>query len=628
MSTATASLGLRLDPIDFEVLRHRLWAINDEASATIRLVSGSPVATEANDMNTALMDAEGEVCVVGCYSLAKATTMSSVVKDILAEYSEDPGIREGDAFICNDPYVGAQHQNDTALVMPVFVDSELIGWTGAELHLVDVGGPVAGQVQIGARDIFGEAPLVPPVKILEGDRIRRDVEREYLRRSRLPKAMGLDLRAKLAATTVARRRLQELAEEYGRATVTDAMADMIDYVDARFRARLAELPDGTWRHRAYMEWDGELYLIAVAMRKQGEQLTFDFSGTSPQAPAGINATLEAVSAITRGNVCTLLCWDIPWCPSAVGRSVEVIAEPGTLVNVEWPGGVSKATTTTLWVLGKTMTVLVGKMLLSSERLSDRAMASWQGGLLIEEIFGRDDDGRSFGGTQLDAMAGGGGAGPGRDGIDTGGYIGSVRISVANVETIELQYPVLYLWRREQPDSGGAGERRGGNGITYAYVPHLTPGIETKIVHGIGVEQPLSSGLSGGHPSTTNIARIHRDTDVAAQFAGGRIPDSAESLGGRPENMGYLARTSQGREDAYVCISTGGGGFGDPLLRDPEQVRADVARGAVTAEWAEAAYGVVLRRDDGVWKVDADATNSNREAERAARRAAARAGGPR
>jgi N-methylhydantoinase B len=622
---AGPALDLRLDPIDFEILRHRLWAINDEACATIRLVSGSPVATEANDMNTALMDASGDVCVVGCYSLAKATTMSSVVKDILREYAENPGIREGDAFICNDPYVGAQHQNDTALVMPVFQDGELIAWTGAELHLVDVGGPVAGQVQIGARDIFGEAPLIPPIKILEGDRVRRDIEREYLRRSRLPEAMGLDLRAKLAATTVARRRIQELAAEYGRSTVVDAMADMMDYVEARFRARLSELPDGTWRHRAYMEWDGEIYVIAVAMRKQGDELGFDFRGTSRQAPAGINATLDALAAIARGNVCTLLCWDIPWCPSAVGRAVQIATEPGTLVDAEWPAGVSKSTTTTLWVLGKSMTVLVGKMLLCSEVHADRAMASWQGGLLLEEIFGRDDAGRPFGGTQLDAMAGGGGAGTTRDGVDTGGYIGSVRISIANVETTELQYPLLYLWRREQADSGGAGTHRGGNGVTYAYVPHRTPGIETKIVHGIGVEQPLSSGISGGRPSTTNIARLHRDADVAEAFAAGRIPDDAASLGGRPEPLGYLAQTSQGAQDAYVCVSCGGGGLGDPLLRDPEDVRQDVVRRAVTPGWAEAAYGVVLRELEGAWAVDAPATTERRAAARRARRDAAGAG---
>lgn len=613
----------RLDPVSFEILRHRLWAINDEATATVRLVSGSPVATEANDMNTALMDAAGDVFVVGCYSLAKATTMASVVKDILEHYAENPGIREGDGFICNDPYVGAQHQNDTALVMPVFVDGELVAWSGAELHLVDVGGPVAGQVQIGAKDIFAEAPLIPPLKILEGDEIRRDVEREYLRRSRLPDLIGLDLRAKIAATTVARRRLCELADEYGADVLENAMADMLDYAETRFRQRLLELPNGVWRHRTYIEYEDRIYTILVAMTKREDEIAFDFRGTSKQAPAVINATLDALAAIARGNLCTLLCWDIPWCPSAIGRAVEIHSEPGTLVDAQWPAGVSKSTTSVLWVLGKSMTVLVGKMLVSSDRHRDRAMASWQGALLVEELFGRSRDGGRFGGTLLDTMAGGSGARTFADGIDSGGYIGSMRISIANVESYELQYPILYLFRREQVDSGGAGTFRGGNGVSHAYVPHGVEEIETKIVHGIGVEQPMSSGLSGGYPSTTNIAVVKRDTDVWTMLARGSIPRGLEELDGELQVLPAITRTSQAAADVYLCISTGGGGFGDPLERDPELVRMDASRGAVSFEHASGAYGVVLRVEAGdVVVVDIEATSRRRAELRGLRRSAA------
>jgi len=622
VSVVTGLWRPRLDPVSFEILRHRLWAINDEATATVRLVSGSPVATEANDMNTALMDATGDVFVVGCYSLAKATTMASVVKDILENYTENPGIRAGDAFICNDPYVGAQHQNDTALVMPVFIEDELVAWTGAELHLVDVGGPVAGQVQIGAKDIFGEAPLVPPLKILEEDRIRRDIEREYLRRSRLPDLVGLDLRAKIAATTVARRRLQEVADEYGVDALKDAMADMLDYAETRFRQRLMDLPNGVWRHRTYIEYEERIYTILVAMTKQDDEIVFDFRGTSAQAPAVINATLDALAAIARGNLCTLLCWDIPWCPSAIGRAVSIESEPGTLVDAEWPAGVSKSTTSVLWVLGKSMTVLVGKMLVSSGRHWERAMASWQGALLVEELFGRKRDGGHFGGTLLDTMAGGGGARTFADGIDSGGYIGSMRISIANVESYELQYPILYLFRREQVDSGGAGTFRGGNGISHAYVAHGVDGIDTKIVHGIGVEQPMSSGLSGGYPSTTNIALIKRNTDVKAQLAGGVIPQRLEQLDGELEVLPAITRTSQSSDDVYVSISTGGGGFGDPLERESGLVQVDVSRGAVSVEHAANVYGVVVRVEGDDFAVDVDASEARRAELRALRRQAA------
>lgn len=618
--TATAPGGWTpsLDPVEFEIVRHRLWAINDEAATTIKLVSGSPVATEAGDMNTALMNAEGEVFVVGAYSLAKATTMTAVTKDVLANYAEAPGIRDGDAFICNDPYVGAQHQNDTALVMPVFIDGECVAWCGAELHLVDVGGPTAGQVQIGAQDIWGEAPLTPPVRIVEGDRVRKDIEREYLRRSRLPEQVGLDLRAKIAAATVARQRLRELAAEYGVEVLRDAMADMIDHAEVRFRARLRELPDGAWSHRTYIEYEDEIYTVALRMEKRDDELTLDLRGTSRQAPAVINATRDALAAIARGNLCTLLCWDIPWCPSAIGRAVEVVTEPGTLVDAEWPAGVSKATTTTLWVLGKSMTVAAGKMLLSSERHAERAMAAWEGALLVEEIFGALPDGSRFGGTLLDGMAGGSGAGPAGDGLDTGGYIGSMRIGIANVESYELKYPILYLYRREQPDGGGAGAHRGGNGIGLAYVPHGTDRIETKVVHAIGVEQPMSSGLSGGYPSTTNVAVLKRGTDVRDRFADRRIPQEIDELSGEVEVLPAIVRTEQAPDDVYAAVVTGGGGFGDPLEREPQLVADDLRRGAVTRDFAAGFYGVVLRGTDDP-EVDAEATEAARARIRAARR---------
>ena len=190
-------------------------------------------------------------------------------------------------------------------------------------------------MQIDAQDIFGEAPLVAPVKILEGDVLRRDIEREYLRRSRLPELMGLDLRAKVAAATVARRRLQEVAAEYGTGMLCDAMADMLDYAETRFRQRLGELPDGVWRHRTYIEFMDDVHTVYVTMRKEGDELTFDFTGTSKQAPAIINATREALEAIVKGNMCTLLCWGLPWCPSAIGRAIHVVTEPGTLVDAQW-----------------------------------------------------------------------------------------------------------------------------------------------------------------------------------------------------------------------------------------------------------------------------------------------------
>jgi N-methylhydantoinase B len=246
------------------------------------------------------------------------------------------------------------------------------------------------------------------------------------------------------------------------------------------------------------------------------------------------------------------------------------------------------------------------------------MASWQGALLLEELFGHKPDGTKFGGTMLDMMAGGAGARGTIDGIDTGGYIGSMRISIANVESYEAEYPVLYLWRREQADSGGAGTYRGGNGLSLAYLPHRVDEIETKIVHGIGVEQPMSSGISGGYPGAPNSALIKRGSNARSILAGGIIPQDLDELDGEIEVLPPIIRTQQAADDVYMSIATGGGGYGDPIRRDPALVLKDVHYGAVTVGHAALMYGVAIADSDGGLTVDAEKTADLRAAIRADR----------
>lgn len=584
---------LRLDPVTFEILRHRLVAINEEAVTTVKLVSGSTVATESNDLNTAIMNACGDVVAVGRYSLAKATTLSCVVRDILDHYQDNPGIAAGDAFLCNDAYIGVQHQNDVALVMPFFHDGELCGWVGAEVHQIDVGGPVPGNVQVGARDIYGEAPLIPPIKIVEEGVLRSDVERSYLRRSRTPELVALDLRAKWAACNVAIERLAQVVAQRGVETLLTLMEDILSYVEAKFRARLAELPDGTWRHVTYMDFDGDVYPIRIAMTKTGDRLEFDFTGTARQAGAIVNCTEASLRAVLLGYVCMSLCWDIPWSTSAVGRSVDIVTESGTVVSCSWPGGVCKSTTSVSWSVGKSVGLLIGRMLACSERFRGKAMASWQGAMVAEEIQGVDWRGRRYGTTIIDTMAGAGGARTFKDGIDTGGYLGSMGMAIANVETYEFEYPILYLYRRQLEDGGGPGAFRGGVSIAKAYTPNGVDEIETFVMHCVGVEAPLSPGSFGGYPAGTNQLAIRRRSDVQELLAGGTVPQQLDELAGEVEVFRGIARSTLRVGDVYSCAAMGAGGCGDPLLRDVPLVLRDVAAGLVSSDEAREVYGVAF-----------------------------------
>jgi N-methylhydantoinase B len=625
MTISASPTVTRLDPVTFEILSSRLAAINDEAAMTMRLVSGSPVANEAYDMNVGLMNADGDCIAIGVYISIHALALTATVKDIKREYADDPGIHPGDVFMSNDPYVGACHQMDITVVSPIFVDGELIAWTGSTVHQIDLGGPVEGQVQIGAQSIWGEQPLFPPLKIVDRGVVRRDLEREYLRRTRLPALTALDLKAMIAGCNVAAERVQALGERYGRADVLAAIEDISDVAEARFRARLRELPNGTFKHRGYIEYD-RVYPVIVAVTKRDDELIIDFSDTADQAPAVINCTRPACVGATVAAILPYLCFDMPWSPSGLQRAIEVRTREGTVVHAAWPAGVSKATTTGSFMATIATSVCLAKLLAASEPHREQFMATWMGGLFVEDVFGVDQRGEFFGAAILDAMAGGSGARAFADGLDAGGFLDSPSAIIANVEDYEFSYPFLYLYRRIQADTGGAGRYRGGATVSMSYIAHDVEEIPTKIMHAIGTLQPGAVGIAGGYPSCTNQFVIKRDTNVRELLAQGTLPSDLDEVDGELEIFeDSIVQTSQRRDDVYRVVAMGGGGYGDPLEREPERVLRDVIAGVVSVGHARERYGVVI--DESTTTVDEAQTVSAREQIRAERRATASAADP-
>lgn len=615
-----------IDPITFEIFRSRLAAINDEAAMTLRLVSGSPVANEAYDMNTALMTPAGEAFAIGVYISIHAMSLASTVQTIVHEYADNPGIAPDDIWMSNDPYVGACHQMDVVVVAPIHYQGELVAWTGGTCHQIDLGGPVEGQVQVGAKSIYGEQPLVTPIKFVEKGVVRKDLEWLFLRHSRLQNLAALDLKAMIAACNVAKERVVQLIDRYGLETYKAAVDGIIETTEQQFRARVRELPDGTFRHRGYIDADGAVYPVVVSLTKEDDHLSFDFTESAAQAPALVNCCRPALEGATISAILPYLCYDIPWCPAGIARAVEIKSKPGTVVHAQWPAGVSKATTTGSYMATISSSVCMSKLLAASEKYRDHMMATWMGGLFVEELFGTDQRGNYFGGTILDAMAGGSGARSYKDGIDTGGFLDSPSSIIANIEDYEFNYPVLYMYRRQQADTGGPGKFRGGATISMMYVPHDVDVIPTKIMHAIGVEQPGSAGIAGGLPSCTNQFVLKRDSNIHALLKRGKLPQELDEVKGKLEVATGITPTYQGKDDVYHCIGMGGGGYGDPLDRDPALVLRDVINGLVTPERAAKTYGVVVRSNP--WRADDTRTRKQREAIRTERKKqAARKRGP-
>ena len=601
------SLGLHsapddydIDKVTFEVLRHRLDRINDEQGITIKNVSGSPIATDANDFNVIIADERGDIVNFGQYVMALGGTLDIVIKWILENRSDDPGINPGDMFLCNDPWVGNVHQNDVTVFAPVFHEGELFSWTAATIHQMDIGGVNPGSFCVDADDVFAEAQPTPPIKIVEDGEIKKDVEEMFLRRSRTPQLVGMDLRAQVACNNVAHERIREQIGQYGADTVKAVMKETIDHAEQSLRSRLSDLPDGRWRHVDYQEvartGDRGVYKAALEMEKRGDRLIFNVSGDA--STGMINCTYPAMRGGFAQALLPMLCHDIPWALGGIYDVIEINAEDDIVINAEFPAGTSMGATSGTWQATNLANQTIAKMLSTSDEYDADLLAGYCGSWATMNMMGVNQHDEPFVTMLMDPMAGGGGARSHADGIDAGAQMSTPKGQVPNVEANELQVPMLYLYRREEPDSGGPGEYRGGTGASICWVPHDTEIPITNVVSTFGAAMPTSIGVSGGHPSNAVRYELIRDSDAKEQFVDGVIPADKDEVEGDIEVMPPKYQTQQFPDDVYYCLWQGGGGFGDPIDRDPEKVVADVKAGYVSEEQAEETYGVVLSDGGG------------------------------
>ena len=268
----------RVDPVTHEVLRHALWNINVEHGNMIMRISGSPICAYGHDFNPVILDEGGDFVFFGPFLQYLAAATSSAVKWTLENRSENPGIGPGDIFMFNDPWVGATHQSDVGVAAPVFVDGKIFCWVANTLHQWDTGGTAPGGFNPMAPDAFWESPCIPPVRIVEGGRIRRDIEEQYTRLSRLPELVALDLRAEVAGCKMAAGRIAGLVERYGAGSVKATMRKLQDDSEAAFSKRLESIPDGTWTEEGWLEvslpGDRGLYKNRVSLTKKGNRLIF------------------------------------------------------------------------------------------------------------------------------------------------------------------------------------------------------------------------------------------------------------------------------------------------------------------------------------------------------------------
>ncbi len=604
------------DPVTFEVIKHRLWQINDEQGIAIKTISASPIVVEGNDYNVGLFTAEAELVTAGIGSLVHVTTMGDALKSVIEGASD---IRDGDAFMTNDPFLGALHQNDVVMASPVFRDGEIFMWAANVLHHADVGGIDAGSFCINARTIFEDPPRFF-MKIVDRGKPVREAEHTFVSNSRLPDSVALDLRAQIGALNVARERLRELLDERGRDLVRAVMKRSIDVAERRVRELVRELPDGSWNGEAFMDGvrvgDERICRVALTLRCDGDRLHFDYAGSSDQVDAAVNSTYSATFAGSAVPLYAFLCQgDIDW-NDGLKRCISVAAPEGSVVNARHPAPVSISTVGFRWLVTVAATQAVARMFADSERFRDRACPSWNSSSNCNNIFAALPDGRRAGALLSDHRGSGAAGRSFADGFHHAGTVTSYASSLGNVEATEWKLPVRYLYRRRLPDSGGPGEFRGGLTSEAALTPYGVEELALKSTNTAGTEQTNAHGMEGGYPGAGSQTAIVR---CALPLPGEEIPslqDFPGTLTWLPSKADEIVRAG----DVFAFWAAGGGGFGDPLSRPPERVAQDVADGAVSAEVAASVYGVALAEGG---RPREDATAERRKAIRNARMSAGR-----
>jgi N-methylhydantoinase B len=611
---------LDLDPITYEVLRNRFWNLNLDHSDTIRRVSGTAVIAYMDDFNTSLLAENGDNLVCGPSIQYFTGHGDHIVKWTLEHRSVNPGIEDGDVFLQNDPYIGSAHQMDVAVYAPLFLEGRIFCWILSSCHVGDIGGTIPGSFISDAPDIFHESTPVPPIKVVRRGVLQEDVADSFTRKSRLPDLLALQLRSQTAGIRATRTRLEGILAEFGPATVKGAMRRMIRDCSRTVGERLSQLPDGHWEQTVFIGSAGPddraAHRLRTEVEKVGDRLYLSNEGTDPQFWAA-NCTYAAWRSASLCAIVALLAWDQRFCPAGVSDHVEFWPTLGTITACTFPGAVTP-------IQGNVMSIYlasqaVSKMLLCGpEELRARAVAT--GGVSLPGWWvasGLDRNGNFVTDLTGDSLNGSIGAFANRDGVDTGGAFWWPRTNSGNAEEWEQSIPFIYLYRREMKDSGGSGRWRGGNGCEIAVIGHKTTELTAAVV---SADPALntSPGLAGGHPGHPGNYLAATDSGVRERFQDRRFPATREQLlteSPAVERISPKAAVRLLEDDVLVVEYSAGGGYGDPLTRDPDLVKADVDELRVSAGNAERAYGVVFGGDLEVEHAASSALRERRREER-------------
>ncbi|MBI4529153.1 MAG: hydantoinase B/oxoprolinase family protein [Deltaproteobacteria bacterium] len=604
---------VKLDPITFEIIKNKMLAAINEAGAVLVRTSGSEVVVTVREYTQSYYTADGHLILTGGGILLHVKSIAEIVKYLIQNYEHTIGIHEGDMFIFSDPYLGGMHPPDQTLVAPIFWKGKRVGFCASLTHIPDTGAIDAGGFCPRATDTFQEGLRLRGLRVMRGGERCEDVFNTIKGMVRLPDTVELDILSKVASNNVLIKRAQELIEKYGLETYERLSQELIRYSERLAREKLRKIADGEWRSVTYLEHDGiqpNLFRIQLTAKKTGDRLTLDYTGSSPQASTSVNATYHAAMGCAFAILAGRLFYDIPW-NEGILKPLELKLPENCIINAKFPAAVSQGMPAGGGIVVFAVQDVLSKMLLASgEELRREASSVFGWSVHFALPVGIDQYGKFFVWPIMDECAGGMGARTYKDGVGTAGTIQTPKVRIGNIEEYEQRYPLLFFFRREEKNSAGAGKFRGGAGGELCFSLHKSP---TKYVDvalsGAGIEPAIALGMAGGLPARQGRFIKIRKSNAGSLLQEGKIPQNLEEIQGEKEFLPPKGYTRIDEGDCFYLAWLGGGGFGDPIERDPELVRQDILDEIVSPEFAERIYGVV-RRDGS--KIDQPATAKRRE----------------
>ena len=573
-----------IDPITFELFKNAIFSIADEMALTVFRTTYSAVLKDNMDYSTGFADGDGRLAAQGLTLPGHLGSTPTAMQSIMNRF--EGNIHPGDVFIMNDPFDGGMHLPDIFIFKPLFHNGERLAFACTVCHHTDVGGRVAGSNASDSTEIFAEGLRIAPMKLYDAGVLNETIMTFIERNVRVPILVQGDLRAQLAACHIADQQFAELVEHYGPEQTKAMLNETIEYSERLTRAALSELPDGEWSFEDWIDDDGidvgQPIRLFVTLRKQGDKMVVDWTGTNKQVRGAINNTLSFTKSASYTGIRSVLPQNIPN-NEGVFRAIEVICPPGTVGN-----GVLPAACAARGLTGFRMVdCMFGALAMM---LPDKVKAAGDGGNTGISIGGYDRERNPF--VYVDFTCGAWGARPWADGLDGNSHM-FANMALPSVEVTEAEQPMSILRYEFLPDRAGAGKYRGGVPFMRDY--RLEADEATLSVRADRHDvQPF--GLYGGSPGAPSENWLDPLGDAQ------RVPS-------KPTMLFH-------KGNVFRHIHAGGGGWGDPLERDPAAVVRDVRNEFLSAERARADYGVVI--DLARWSVDEAATKTLRGEIREAR----------